>query len=562
MRNFTTNTIKQQNQLGAGRIGAAGAGPVTRARDALAAAYELFDASAAKEESRELARDLIDILRGNSDITIDPKDKRFQDPAWRENPFFRRLGQAYFALCEAVEHSIHTEKNWRDHERAEILSDLITSTLSPTNLLFTNPTALRRARETRGKSVLIGLKNFVEDVRHNGGMPRHVDRDAFVVGKDLGISPGAVVFRNEVLEIIQYKPQCKKVYKRPILVMSPQINKFYFMDLAPGKSFVEYASKHGVQVFVVSWRNPGKQHAHWNFDTYVAALLEAVDAVCDITNSRDLNTMGFCAGGITMSAMLGYMADQGDNRVNAICYAVTLLDFDVPTMVGALNSEHVLEQSKKNSRKKGVLEGKDLKSLFAWFRPNDLVWGFWVNNYLMGNAPPKFDILSWNNDSTNLPAGLHNDFLNMFSDNPFPNPGRLKVMGSPVDLGRLKMDAFVTGAITDHLTPWKACYRTTQLLGGDSRFLLSNAGHVASLVNPPGNPKASYFRYDTDNPPADPDKWLEQAREEQGSWWEYWLEWIQPRSGEQKNAPRKLGNKKYPALDPAPGTYVFEEPKI
>jgi polyhydroxyalkanoate synthase len=180
----------------------------------------------------------------------------------------------------------------------------------------------------------------------------------------------------------------------------------------------------------------------------------------------------------------------------------------------------------------------------------------------MGNAPPKFDILSWNNDSTNLPAGLHNDFLNMFSDNPFPNPGRLKVMGSPVDLGRLKMDAFVTGAITDHLTPWKACYRTTQLLGGDSRFLLSNAGHVASLVNPPGNPKASYFRYDTDNPPADPDKWLEQAREEQGSWWEYWLEWIQPRSGEQKNAPRKLGNKKYPALDPAPGTYVFEEPKI
>lgn len=528
-------------------------------RDALTAAADLFDAKAAAGQTRELAANIIEILRGNSDIEIDPKDRRFKDPAWQENPFYRRLGQAYFAFCEAVEKTIHAENEWKEHERAEIVSDIITSSLSPTNTLLGNPTALKRAVDTRGASVFQGLRNMWLDLRENGGMPRHVDKDAFVVGKDLGLTPGAVVFRNDVLEIIQYQPQSKQVHERPVLVMSPQINKFYFMDLAPGRSFVEYAVQNGIQTFVVAWRNPGPEHSHWNLDTYVEALIEATSAVCDITQSRTLNTMGFCAGGITMSAMLGHLNHIGDTRVHAIGYAVTLLDFSVPAMIGALNSRSVLDSSKKDSKKEGVMRGSSLRTLFAWFRPNDLVWTFWVNNYLMGNAPPKFDILSWNNDSTNLPAGLHADFLDMFSNNPLPTPGALTVLGSPVDLGKLKMDAFVTGAVTDHLTPWKACYRTTQLIGGKSTFLLSNAGHVASLVNPPGNPKASYF---TNNkaPPADPEDWYKSAKQHSGSWWEYWLDWIKPRSGEQKNAPRKLGNKQYPALDPAPGTYVFERP--
>lgn len=538
-----------------------GAG-VNRALDALEAGTHLFDAEAAGKEARELAGELIRILRGNSEITIDPKDKRFKDSAWSENPFYSRLGQAYFAFCEAVDNSIHAEDNWRDHERAEILTDLITSSLSPTNTLLGNPAALKRAVDSRGGSLVKGLQNFWADLRHNSGMPRHVDPDAFVVGKDLALSPGAVVFRNEILEIIQYKPRCKKVYKRPLLLMSPQINKFYFMDLAPKRSFIEYIAKNGIQVFVVSWRNPGPEHADWGLDAYVTALLEAVDAVCDITNSPDLNTMGFCAGGITMSAMLGHMQDTGDERVKAISYAVTLLDYSEPAMIGSLNYESVLKTGAEQSRKKGILPGEALRSLFAWFRPNDLVWSFWVNNYLMGNAPPRFDILSWNNDSTNLPAALHGDFLDMFANNTFTEPGALSVLGSPVDLSKLKMDAFVTGAVTDHLTPWKACYRTTQLLGGKSRFVLSNAGHVASLVNPPDNPKASFFRNDTDKPPTDPEAWYTKAEQQSGSWWTYWLDWIGPRSGEQKNTPRKLGNRRYPSLDDAPGTYIFERPKV
>lgn len=527
--------------------------------DALAAASHLFDAKTAARETRELAGHIVDILRGTSDIEIAPKDRRFKDPAWRENPFYRRLGQTYFAFCDAVEHSIAADGEWKEHERAEIVADIITSSLSPTNTLLGNPAALKRAMETRGGSLLDGLQNFWTDLRENGGMPRHVDKNAFVVGKDLGLTPGAVVFRNEVLEILQYKPQTKQVYKRPLLVMSPQINKFYFMDLAPGRSFVEYAVQNGIQTFVVAWRNPGPEHGHWNLDTYVEALLEATAAVCAITGCKDLNTMGFCAGGITMSAMLAHLENIGDARVHAIGYAVTLLDFSVPAMIGALNTQSMLDSSKRGSKREGVLRGNSLRTLFAWFRPNDLIWTFWVNNYLMGNAPPKFDILAWNNDPTNLPAGLHADFMDMFSTNPLPTPNAMSVLGSPVDLGKLKMDAFVTGALTDHLTPWKACYQTTQLIGGKSTFLLSNAGHVASLVNPPGNPKASYYT-NTQAPPPNPEDWYANAEQHTGSWWEYWLDWIKPRSGEQKNTPRKLGNKKYPALDPAPGTYVFESP--
>ncbi|MDT0618989.1 alpha/beta hydrolase [Salinisphaera sp. P385] len=532
---------------------------VGQTRDALTAASHLFDTRAVSRETAELAREMIAILRGDSAITIDPKDKRFRDPTWEENPFFRRLAQTYFAFCRAVDNSVAETGDWKEHERAEILADIVTSSLSPTNLLFSNPAALKRAVETRGGSLVNGLRNFLTDLRQNGGMPRHVDRNAFAVGKDLAVSPGAVVFRNEVLEILQYKPQCKQVHKRPILVMSPQINKFYFMDLAPGRSFIEYAAQNGIQIFVVSWRNPGPEQSHWNFETYIEALLEAIDAVLDITKSPDLNTMGFCAGGITQSALLGHMTNRGDKRVHSLSYAVTLLDFSVPTMVGALNNDQILDSSRRDSARRGVLPGKTLRTLFAWFRPNDLVWTFWVNNYLMGNDPPKFDILAWNNDSTNLPAGLHADFLDVFQNNPIP-AGELEMFGERLDLSKLKMDAFVTGAVNDHLTPWRACYRTTQLLGGKSQFLLSNAGHVASLVNPPGNPKASYFRNDTNKPPADPDQWYADATQETGSWWEYWLEWIQARSGEKKNAPRKLGSKNYPALDPAPGTYIFEEP--
>ncbi|MDN5862255.1 MAG: alpha/beta hydrolase, partial [Salinisphaera sp.] len=496
-------------------------------RELMTAAGSLLEPGRVARQTVQLGQELIRILAGISQVEIDPRDRRFKDPAWAEHPVYRRLGQAYMAYCRAVDESVASAGNgdWRNRERLNLLADVLTSSLSPTNTLIGNPAALKHAFDTGGASLLRGLRSFVDDLRHNGGMPRHLDDGVFTVGKDLALSAGAVVFRNEILEIIQYNPQTAKVYERPILLMTPQINKFYFLDLAPERSFVEYAVKNGIQVFMVSWRNPSREHADWNLDSYCQALLEASDAVRGITGTEDLNTFGFCAGGITMTALLAHLADVGDERVHSASYAVTLLDFSVPTMIGGLQSKPLLRHAAGRSRRKGVIEGKDLKLLFSWFRPNDLVWNYWVNNVLMGKTPPAFDILAWNADPTNLPAGLHGDFLELFANNHYVNPGAFNVLGSPADLSKIKIDNFVTGAVSDHLTPWKACYRTTQLLNGPSSFVLSNAGHVASLVNPP-NPKASYFVGRETVP--DPEAWYETAEKRQGSWWEHWVAWVQP----------------------------------
>ncbi|MGQ0503405.1 MAG: PHA/PHB synthase family protein [Panacagrimonas sp.] len=523
-------------------------------RDSLSTLRTMIDGSKASSEAASLARELVKIILGKSKVTVHPKDPRFKDPAWTENPVFKRLAQGYEAFCHAVEGSLAEGGDWKKRERAGFIATLLTSSLAPSNYLLTNPTALRTARETHGRSLVRGVKNFVNDLRNNGGMPSQVDRSQFKVGEQLGVTPGAVIFRNEVLEIIQYKPQTPNMYARPVLLMTPQINKFYFLDLAPERSFIEYGVRQGIQMFIVSWRNPTRKQAHWNLDTYVKALLDATDAVRDIGGTGDLNTFGFCAGGITMSALLGHLAATGDNRVHCASYAVTLLDFDIPALIGILNSPGLLKKAVAHSKKLGVLPGQDLGKIFAWFRPNDLVWNYWVNNYLLGKKPPTFDILAWNADSTNLPAGLHADFLGIFSKNPLVRPGAFKALGSPVDLRKVKIDTFVTGAVTDHLTPWKGCYRTTQMLGGNSTFVLSNAGHIASLVNPPGG-KSSYWT--GPKPGPDENDWYKNAVENKGTWWEFWAQWVSERSGKEIAAPTTLGSKRFPPLDDAPGTYVF-----
>ena len=497
------------------------------------------------------------ILAGTSDVEVHPKDWRFKDPAWQENPIYKRLGQGYIAWCRSVESLVSDHGDWRNHERAKFAVDVLTSSLSPTNTLIGNPAALKHAVETRGRSLVSGARNLAHDIVYNGGMPTQVDTSNFTLGKNLATTPGAVVFRNEVLELIQYQPSTANVHSRPTLIIPPQINKFYFLDMSPGRSFVEFATGRGVPIFMVSWRNPTAAQADWNLDTYLSALLEAVDAVREITHSDTLNMFGFCAGGITMSALLGYFAAQGNSPVHSVGYAVTLLDWNVPAMIGMLQSDSVVNLAKANSKRKGVITGKELGRLFSWFRPNDLVWNYWVNNYLMGKPPPSFDILAWNDDSTNLPGGLHGEFLDIFARNSFTKPGLVKALGHPVDLGQIKCDAFVTGAVNDHLTPWRGCYRTTQLLGGKSTFVLSNAGHIASLVNPPGNPKASYFT--GPQPGPDWDEWRNAASKQQGSWWEAWAGWIGERSGDKRSAPSQLGSAHNPATDNAPGTYVMSK---
>jgi polyhydroxyalkanoate synthase len=370
----------------------------------------------------------------------------------------------------------------------------------------------------------------------------------------VGITPGAVVFRNEVIELLQYAPMTSTVHTTPMILVPPQINKYYFMDMSPGRSFVEYGVQQGLRMFAVSWRNPTKEHRDWGLDTYVDALEEAVRAACEIAGTEQANTVSLCAGGITSAAMLGHLASTRDPLINSATFAVTLLDFSVPTMIGLLGSPSIVDNAIRSTRRSGVLRGSDANALFALLRPNDLIWNYWVRNNLLGEDPPAFDVLAWNADSTRLPARLHADFLDMFLTNPLAT-GDCHVHGNPIDLSKVECDSFVVGARTDHLTAWKACYATTRLLGGSSQFALSSSGHIQSLVNPPGNPRMTVATAPASA--ADPDEWLKNAEPVTGSWWEPWAVWASARSGARRTAPTRLGSAEHPAGDPAPGSYVL-----
>ena len=365
-----------------------------------------------------------------------------------------------------------------------------------------------------------------------------------------------MVFRNDLMELIQFDPSTETVALRPLLIIPPWINKYYILDLAPGRSLIEHVVGAGHQVFAISWRNAKPEHRHWDLNTYVAAVLEATDAALEITGSTDLNLLGVCAGGITSAAMLGHLAAVGDKRIKSVSFLVTIIDWDVPSTMGTMISAPVVAASIRQSQAKGILAGEDLSKTFAWLRPNDLVWNYWVNNYLMGKNPPAFDVLAWNGDSTNLPAGLHADFMTIASENAMTKPGTVEVLDTPIDLGQIDCPSYVVGAVTDHITPWQACYETVKLLGGKSEFVLSSQGHIQALVNPVGNPKG---KYQTNPSVADtPDAWLEAATENTGSWWEHWTKWLKPKAGKLVPAPAALGSDLNPTGVPAPGTYVLD----
>ena len=332
---------------------------------------------------------------------------------------------------------------------------------------------------------------MAHDVRHNGGMPATVDTRPFTVGGNIAATPGQVVHRSEVFELIQYTPAGKKTFKRPLVAIPPQINKFYISDIAPGRSLIEHMVGAGIPYYAVSWRNPTAAQRDWNLDTYVAACKEAIEVACEISGSADANVVGMCAGAITMACLLGHLAATGEALVNSATFLVAGLDTAQESQIGMLASKPAVEAARVHSQRAGYLDGDDLAKVFAWLRPNDLVWNYWVNNYLLGQNPPAFDILYWNADTTRLPAGLHSDFLDLATSNGLAE-GTLTVLGTPVDLGRVELDAYVVAGSTDHIVPWQAAYQTTQLLGGESEFVLSSSGHIQAIVNPPGNPKASY----------------------------------------------------------------------
>ena len=505
----------------------------------------------------QYGKELVEIAKGSSELAPEPRDRRFKDETWTKNPMYKRGLQSWLAMQRElkgwIEDSGITDN---DKARANFMLDIVIDSLAPTNTLLGNPAAMKRLFETGGQSVLKGIQNAYDDLRNNGGMPSQVDGRPFKVGENLATSKGAVVYKDEMLEVIQYQPTTDKVHKIPLMIIPPQINKFYANDLSPNKSIVRFLASRGYQVFAVSWRNPTRQHAHWGLSNYVQALIDASDAVKKISGSPRINVSGACSGGITMALFLSELAARGDNRVNAYTLLVSVLDGKkTDSDVGLFVSDSAIEAARKHSRRKGILAGEELARSFAWMRPNDLIWNYVVNNYLLGEDPPPFDVLFWNNDTTNLPAQLHSDYLDIYSDKRFRADTDVEFMGNLVDLSAVSQDAFMVAGVTDHITPWKACYRNVHLFGGEIDFVLSNSGHIQSLLNPPGNPKSKYFT--NAEKPETADEWVAGAEQQDGSWWPRWDQWLSERSGEMKTAPKSLGNKSYPPQTKAPGEYVF-----
>ena len=520
-----------------------------RGQDILAAAGTLFTEMArrpgiAVQQYFSLLGELGRIALRRSELAPAPQDKRFSDPAWKESPGYRALAQAWLAWGLALNRFVdQAGMARRDAERARFVVSLLVDAFAPTNSLGGNPAALKRLLDTGGASFARGIENFVADLG-NGGLPAQVDPSQFAVGKNLATSAGAVVHRTPVMELIQYKPTTGQVHARPLLIAPPQINKFYVFDLAPEKSIVQLALQGGLQTFAVSWKNPTRAESHFGLDTYVAALEEAADVMRGITGAEDVNIWGACSGGITTSALLARLAARESRKVHCATIAVCVLDMAMAqdTTAGMFITPQSVLAAKAASQFAGVLEGQELARMFAWMRPNDLVWNYWVNNYLMGNAPPAFDILYWNCDSTRLPAKLHADFLDLIDSNPFVR-----------DMRRVDLDAYVVAGLSDHITPWRGCYSTARLYGERTTFVVSNSGHIQSLLNPPGNPKAFFWSGEPRAPTAE--AWLEKATKSQGSWWPHWLEWIKARSGPLREAPTQLKND----LGAAPGRYVMEK---
>jgi polyhydroxyalkanoate synthase subunit PhaC len=507
---------------------------------------------------RQLASELARVAVGSSQVQPARRDRRFADPGWAGNPLLRRAMQAYLAAAQTAEGVVaEAGLDEADSERVGFVLTNLIDALAPSNNPLLNPAAAKAAIDTGGGSVLNGLRHFLADMAVPPRVPSMVEPDAFEVGVDLAVTPGAVVLQTPVFELIQYRPVTPAVRQVPLLIVPPVINKFYVMDLAPGRSMVEYLVGQGLQVFMISWRNPDARHAKWDLDTYGQAILDAMDAAARITGSEQTVLAGACSGGIIAAMVAAHLAHIGQqDRIAAATLMVTVLDQAHAGVASAVIDERTARVAEAASRARGYLDGRSLAEVFAWLRPNDLIWNYWVNNYLLGRKPPPFDILFWNADTTRMTAGLHRDFLELGAANALVTPGGATMLGSPVDLSLVDRDSYIVAGITDHICPWQSCYRSTQLLGGRLQFLLSTSGHIAAMVNPPGNDKARYQM--AKDCPEDPQEWLRHAETCHGSWWPDYAGWLAERCGEEQAAPDELGGGGLTPVCDAPGTYVYD----
>ncbi len=506
----------------------------------------------------ELTRELVKVARDESQLAPDPKDRRWLSPAWKTDSRYRKWLQSYLALDRAAERLCEgLPLGALEVGRLRYSFRLLLDAIAPSNFPW-QPEAVARFRKTRGRSALTGLSHLVRDLRHNRGLPSQVDKSRFKLGDNIACTEGSVVARTDLFELIQYAPRTSRAHETPVLIVPPQINKFYVFDLSPDKSVVRELLNSGFSVFVLSWRNPTSAHADWGLSDYTAAIEHAVTVTADVCASPRVNLVGACAGGLTLAAYAAERAALGDSRLGSLTMLVSLFDLTglEETALGLFATPKAVEAARRHSRSRGILDGRDMAATFAWLRPNDLIWSYWVNNVLLGNEPPAFDILYWNNDTTRLPARLHSVFLDILRSNALATPRGLHVHGMALNLEAVRCDAYFVGGVTDHITPWTGVYRSAQLLGGQTTFVLSNSGHIQSILNPQGNKKAEFWTAPT--LPGGSEAWRRGAEHQTGSWWAHWHEWLRARSGELVAAPAFAGNARHEPLAKAPGDYVRE----
>ena len=483
-------------------------------------------------------------------------DKRFNDLAYAENPVYFLLAQQYLLTGRLVDALLDAAGLEADKDaKARFAAKFMLDALAPTNTLPGNPAVLRQAFDTGGKSLLRGAKNMLGDIRHNGGWPSQVDTTGFEVGVNMAATPGSVVYRSELIELIQYEPQVKRVHTVPLLFCPPWINKYYIMDLAPGKSLIEWAVQHGHTCFAISYRNPDASMRELGFEDYLRqGPLDAVRVVREITGAPEVNTVSVCLGGTLTAIALAHNAAIGDTSIKSATFLNTHTDFSTKGSLGVFTDEATIAGLEKKMAKRGYLDSEQMAHTFDALRANDLVFAYVVNNWLLGKQPPAFDLLVWNKDSTRMPAKMHSQYLrSCYLNNEFAQ-GEFKVDGQKVNPGKVEVDTYVLSAIDDHIVPWVSGYKTSRLLGGRNRFVLSSSGHIAGIVNPP-SPKAKHW-VNEDRHPEDPHEWKDGATLHDGTWWEDWTTWIEGQGGPLVAPPRKLGSKEHPPIEPAPGSFV------
>lgn len=505
---------------------------------------------------QNLSTELAAITMGLSSIDTAKEDSRFRDDAYTNNPFFKRIGQYYIAWCRAMDNWLEQiELQGMDDKRARFLLGIIKDMMAPVNNLYSNPQAMKALFDTRGQSLANGLKNFLDDLKNNHGYPAVADRDGFQIGKDVAASVGSVIYRDDVFELMQYEPVGGKVSERPFLYVFSQVNRFYLGDLTLDRSLFQELLAAGIRVFAISWRNPTVEQKDWNIDTYVNAVIKAIEVLGEITGQEQVNVMGLCAGGITTAAALGLLQARGIDSVHSHSLFVNILDNrPEDSDFGLFVSARSIEVQKSRVQAKGIFDEKDVFEMFAMLTPEESVMAFYRDNWLIGKPPPIHPLLFWSMDYTRVTAGLQCDYLDLAWENKLAK-GDLRVAGKRINLSDIEYDTYIMAGSTDHITPWRGCYRTTQLFGGNVEFVLTNQNHTQTISNKP-NPYVKYWI--APDVPEDPDEWISLADEVPGSWRVHWIAWLKERSGKEIDAITEMGSETNPVLDKAPGRYVLD----